>query len=431
MNRHIGISAIVFCLLVFGRFQKANADVNEFSEKVNGDIYGQVKVIDDVDGDGQKDLIFGASDGRVHIYSSSGKEIFRPPFWPKQVNGPITAGIEVSDLDGNGHKNIIVSTMSGTVYCLNARGKELWKYDTGGDNFNATPLIADTSGQGSQDVILTSGSGKVVVLGSDGYLKQELTFPSPVRANPVVADLTGEGHKSIIVKDSSGKISIFADGETVSNEWETSGYSDGLWPFNFGASDTNGDGIPEIYSTDPDNRGGIFKMWDTEGKLLSSFQLSDASHGAPRVADIDGDGIDDFIIAQSDGTVLVCDKDGKPKKGWPFQTSYSIYSSPSIIDLDGDGTMEIVFTANDGSEKDIKAGCVIALNREGQMLNGFPRYIGKTMAPLTFADLDGNGVLEIIAAGGIGYSGPQLHLIKTKAKQKFKIVTLRQITNVK
>ena len=431
MKRQIGISILVLCFLLLGRFQKVNGEINEFSEKVNGDIYGQVKVIDDVDGDGAKDLIFGASDGKIHIYSSGGKEIYRPPYWPKQVSSPITAGIEVSDLDGNGHTNILVSTMGGTIYCLNAKGKELWKYDTGGDNFVATPLIADTDKSGKQDIIMTSGSGRVVVIGSDGYLKQDMQFANPVRANPVVADLNGDGHKSIIVKDNTGKISIFENGEAVSKEWDSSHYSDGIWPFNFDVRDTNGDGVPEIFTTDPTNSGGIFKMWDPEGKLLSSFELSDASHGAPRVADIDGDGVDDFIIAESDGTVLVCDKDGKAKKGWPFRTSYSIYSAPTIIDLDGDGEMEIVFTANDGMAKDIKAGCVIALNKDGEMLKDYPKYIGKTMAPLTFADLDGNGSLEIIAAGGIGYSGPQLHVIKTEAKQKFKIVTVRQQTTIK
>ena len=65
------------------------------------------------------------------------------------------------------------------------------------------------------------------------------------------------------------------------------------------------------------------------------------------------------------------------------------------------------------------------------MLEGFPKYVGKTIAPLTFADLDGDGILEIIATGGIGYTGPQLHVFKTKTKLKFKIVTIRQQTTIK
>ena len=53
-----------------------------FEAQVHGDVYGQPKVIEDFDGDGKKDIVFGATDGKVHIFSSSCHEIFRPPYWP-------------------------------------------------------------------------------------------------------------------------------------------------------------------------------------------------------------------------------------------------------------------------------------------------------------------------------------------------------------
>ena len=65
--------------------------------QVTGDIYGQINVIGDVDGDGVKDVIFGATDGKVHIYSSAtGKEIVRPPYWPKQTGGPFFGDVQVT-----------------------------------------------------------------------------------------------------------------------------------------------------------------------------------------------------------------------------------------------------------------------------------------------------------------------------------------------
>ena len=50
------------------------------------------------------------------------------------------------------------------------------------------------------------------------------------------------------------------------------------------------------------------------------------------------------------------------------------------------------------------------------MLENYPKYVGKTFAEPTFADLDGDGYLEMIVAGGIGFTGDQLHLFKTKAR---------------
>ena len=205
MKKHTSLLALWIGLSILCPNKKINAEVNEFSEKVNGDIYGQVKVIDDVDGDGNKDLIFGATDGKIHIYSSKGQEIFRPPYWPKQVNGPITAGIEVADLDGKGNINILASTMEGTFYCLNSKGKELWKYNTGGGVLVSPPLVADMDGEGKKTIILNSSSGRITLLQSDGSIENIVKMDSPVHANPIAADINNRGVKEIIVKDSGGK----------------------------------------------------------------------------------------------------------------------------------------------------------------------------------------------------------------------------------
>ena len=104
----------------------------EFQAQVHGDIYGQPKVIDYFDGDGNKDIIFGATDGKVHIFSSTGREIFRPPYWPKQTGGPILSDVQLADLDGDARTEVIVASQDGKVYCLNNLGREKWILDTRG-----------------------------------------------------------------------------------------------------------------------------------------------------------------------------------------------------------------------------------------------------------------------------------------------------------
>lgn len=431
MNRHLKVSLVIFFFSFL--FTNQTSAIDEFSQKVNGDIYGQVKVIDDVDGDGSKDLIFGATDGKIHIFSSSGKEIFRPPYWPKQVDSPVISSIEVADLDGKGSTNIIIPCMSGKVYCLNSKGKELWKATVSGELRNSTPLVTELDSSGNKSIIINSSSGEVNVYKSTGELTRTIKMDYAVNTSPAVCDLDGNGQKSIIVKDSNGKISIFNTNSDEDKEWNTSGDPDCYWGFGIEATDTDGDGKAEIYSTDPSCGTGIFSMWDKDGKLLSSFTLTNPSHGAPKVADIDGDGTDDFVIAQCDGKILVCDKNGTPKKGFPYvyeENGCSINGNPSIIDIDGDGSPEIVFALNT-TKPDLEAGLIMAIDKSGNPLDKYPKFIGKTNAPLTFADLDGDGSLEIIAAGGIGLTGPQLHLFKTQAKRKFRMVTVRQETKIK
>ncbi len=402
---------------------------DDFSAKVNGDIYGQIRVVGDVDGDGQKDLVFGATDGKIHLFSANGSEIFRPPYWPKSVDSPVLAGVEVADLKGNGSLSVIASSMEGTVYCISSSGKEKWKYSTGGEIRISTPLVADMVGAGEYDVIINSSSGKVVWLTPDGDEKQVLNMDHPVDAAPVAIDTDKDGVKNLVVKDSSGKISIFNENGHSVNEWFTRGYGQNVWPFNIDAADIDGNGSVGIFTAD--GNSGDFTMWSPDGKVINSFKLSDGSHGAPRIADIDGDGVNDIIIAQADGRVIVCDKKGNVKKGWPYVSGKTIYGPPAIIDIDGDGYEEVVFTATSFGGKDISAGCVIALNKDGKIIENYPKYVGKTFAPPTFADLDGDGYLEMVVAGGIGFTGNQLHLFKTKARVRTKIVVMGQETTFK
>lgn len=413
----------VFWLLCLSVTASLAQSPMEFAAQVHGDIYGQVKVIDDFDGDGKKDLIFGATDGKVHIFSSTGQEIFRPPYWPKQTGGPILAEVQLADLDNDGKTEIIVASQDGKVYCLNALGREEWVINTRGKILVSAPEIADMDGDGVKHVFVGSKAGTVSRIDEKGRLVWEVRMNSSISAAIVARDLNGSGMKEIICKDDGGKVTVLNPNGVPLNGWPKDTAANLTWPFNVDANDIDGDGIKEIFTTTPDKK---FIMWDMTGKVVSEFPLSDGAHTAPRLADLDGDGKDEFIIAQADGTITVCDRNGVAKAGWPFKTGHAIYHAPRVIDIDGDGKLDLVFTAWDPQGVGVKAGYVMALSRTGTPLTGYPKYIGKTVAPLTFADLDGDGYLEMIAAGGINYTGKQLHVFPTRARNHIKIAVLGQ-----
>ena len=95
-----------------------------------------------------------------------------------------------------------------------------------------------------------------------------------------------------------------------------------------------------------------------------------------------------------------------------------------VGDIDGDGQLDVVFTAWNPEGVGTQAGYVMALSRDGKPLHGYPKYIGKSIAPLTFADLDGDGYLEMIAAGGINYTDDQLHVFPTGAHVQIRLAIL-------
>jgi len=392
-----------------------------FSAKVSGDIYGQPKVIEDMDGDGKRDLIFGATDGKVHLYSAAGKEIIRPPNWPKQTGAPILSDVSVADLDRDGDSEVIVSSLNGKVYCVDRKGVQKWVVDTRGTIRLSSPEVADVDGTGEIAIFIGSKAGTVSRIDKDGRVVWEVPMSTSVSSRVTAADINGDGCKEIVSKDDNGKVTVLNLRGTVEHGWPQSTVPNLTWPFEVGAGDTNGDGIKEIFTSTPEKK---FIIWNNKGAVKNQFALSDASHSAPRLADLTGDGRDEFIIGQADGVVMVCDREGKPLPGWPFKTKHSIYHTPQVIDIDGDGRLDVVFTAWNPEGVGKQAGYVMALDRGGSPLSGYPKYIGKSIAPLTFADLDGDNYLEMIAAGGINYTDDQLHVFPTSSRVQIRMAIL-------
>ena len=137
----------------------------------------------------------------------------------------------------------------------------------------------------------------------------------------------------------------------------------------------------------------------------------------PAIADLDGDGYPEIVYANIEGDVYVFRHDGTPFPGFPVRIDPSlsspavrtnnnhlktgIFGSPVLADLDGDGFLDIVVAAMDQR--------LYAWNRSGALLPGFPVRLqdanpGQSQTPVgaesintpVVADLDGDGHPEIV-----------------------------------
>ncbi|GEM_PF-4129347 len=117
--------------------------------------------------------------------------------------------------------------------------------------------------------------------------------------------------------------------------------------------------------------------------------LNGNAAGEARIADIDGKGLDDIIVAAQNGKVYVLDYYGNNVLGWPIKTDGKITTPPAIGNVDNSAELEIgVVTEN---------GIVSLYSKNGTMMDGWPKNIEETVdTRLCFADITGDRKDDII-----------------------------------
>lgn len=404
-------------------------------------------LLEDMNGDGKKEIVVALSDGTIHVYDGSTLSEIRS----LSVTAPLS-DIAIADLDHDGLKEIITSNGIGvSVYGYDS-GELKWSVTTGGGSSLAVGNVDDDD---ALEIVTTTYGGKGYVLnGLSGAIKWE--YINSFGAKVLLEDLDGDGKKELIGAYSWYKITIF-DADIKSPSWEIATSQD---ISSLTVTDVDGDGIPEIIYgdgqwgkvhtvdvnthkekwsvTNPehgisgiaigdvDRNGKNEVIWgaggtssgpdflyiaDPESNTIKWQNIDFSGLSALSLGDVDNDGEDDLVMVSASsnsgyagGIISIFGARSHILKFQSTleQTDWMGYNRVvGIADVNGDGQTDIVINSSycyDGFIR-VYDGVTRSLTRQSSS------YYGNFFASLAIGDVDNDGKTEIVAGQGRAHSG--------------------------
>lgn len=219
---------------------------------------------------------------------------------------------------------------------------------------------------------------------------------------PTLVDLNGDQAQEIVVNAYDGLEPLlrgyYGDGTPVNWAGPVIG--------SLGApaiADVDGNGTPEMIVASPEagrEENSYLSAYRTDGSILWQQYMPNQKmvSASPATGDLDGDGNPDIVVAWfPDKVTAFRGTDGSEL--WTrdlnayISTNVPIFSSPALGDVNGDGSLDVAIGAADGKVYVLK-------NTDGSDLNtNWPKQTGSRVnATPALGDLDGDGQLDIVAA---------------------------------
>lgn len=298
----------------------------------------------DLDGNGKLDVVAAGADQRVYAWDGRGRRL---PGWPVTARdgeggdvAKILSSPAIGDLDGDGSPDVVHGTgeaygatplAEGRVYAWDAHGRPLpgWPVKPGalvgealplvGEGVPMSPLLADTDGDGRDEVAVAAFTGRYELYAGDGALVTSYATPGTAAFGANAAfGRTSPG----------GPLRLFG----------------GLIDLRIAAA--------QLLPATQIPFDHLFGGWDVRsGQALPGFpRVTDGWQiaSAPAVADVDGDGHSEVLAGSSGNRLHAFREDGSEPAGWPKDTEGWLLASPAVGDVDGDGRQEVVAVTRDG-----------------------------------------------------------------------------------
>jgi len=398
----------------------------------------------DMDADGDVDLMVGSPESRVIWYKNLGMTGPGMPTWSPPV--PNYASIDVgsyskpafADVDADGDLDLFVGNTSGTIsFCENVGTSRSATWAAPVESYNlidvgdwSAPAFADIDADGDFDLFIGQWDGSITFCQNVGT-PQSALWAAPVRnyasidveyfTAPTFADIDGDGDLDFFVGEGYSVIFYQNIGTPRSPLWAAPLKIQTFYPATPALFDMDGDGDLDLFLGEESGQVFIYRNIGPTGApswaypALSLPSISVGGFSAPAFADIDGDGIADMFLGQSDGTIGFSQgvvrqprwssaaslyEAMKGGGDYPFQPFF-----PALGDIDGDGDLDLFIGK-------LSKGTITFIENVGTALSPVwalpvPNYSFIDLRPDEYiaphlTDIDADGDQDLFVMGGYG-----------------------------
>ena len=183
-----------------------------------------------------------------------------------------------------------------------------------------------------------------------------------VEASPLLIDIDGNGTQEIIFGDKGGNLYVVnSDGDTLNGFPVSLGSQIG----GVAVADIDLDDTLEIVAT---GFNKLISVYDVFGKHEWNRHTGFYITALPAIGNLDDDPELEVVVGSYDQNLYALNHDSTDVSGFPFATGQILHNGVSLADLDADGRDDIVYISKNG-----QLGVV---GSTGSMMNGWPLNVG-------------------------------------------------------